>query len=28
VRGKPVEKVRSLLGQLRKEKERRGLLIG
>ena len=28
VRGKPVEKVRSLLGQLRKEKDRRGLLIG
>jgi tRNA-2-methylthio-N6-dimethylallyladenosine synthase len=28
VRGKPVEKVRSLLGELRKEKERRGLLVG
>lgn len=28
VRGKPVEKVRSLLGELRKEKEKRGLLVG
>ena len=28
VRGKPVEKVRSLLGELRKEKERRPLLVG
>jgi len=28
VRGKPVEKVKSLLGQLRKEKARRGILIG
>ncbi len=28
VRGKPVEKVKSLLGQLRKEKERRGLVLG
>ncbi|MGQ9510870.1 MAG: tRNA (N6-isopentenyl adenosine(37)-C2)-methylthiotransferase MiaB [Thermaceae bacterium] len=28
VRGKPVEKVRALLGKLRKEKERRGLLLG
>lgn len=28
VRGKPVEKVRSLLGELRKEKEKRGLMVG
>ena len=28
VRGKPVEKVRSLLGELRKEKEKRPLLVG
>ncbi len=28
VRGKPVEKVKSLLGKLKKEKERRGLKIG
>ncbi len=28
VRGKPVEKVKSLLGKLRKEKERRPLLVG
>ncbi len=28
VRGKPVEKVKSLLGRLRKEKERRGLVVG
>jgi len=28
VRGKPVEKVKSLLGKLRKEKARRGILIG
>jgi len=28
VRGKPVEKVRSLLGELRKEKEKRSLMVG
>lgn len=28
VRGKPVEKVKSLLGELRKEKDERGLLVG
>lgn len=28
VRGKPVEKVRSLLGELRKEKQKRKLLVG
>jgi tRNA-2-methylthio-N6-dimethylallyladenosine synthase len=28
VRGKPVEKVRSLLGELRKEKDKRGLMVG
>jgi len=28
VRGKPVEKVRSLLGELRKEKDKRNLMVG
>jgi tRNA-2-methylthio-N6-dimethylallyladenosine synthase len=28
VRGKPVEKVKSLLGELRKDKDERGLLVG